>query len=75
MNIYEDVFKCIIVKVTSQAGLAYGLWLAPLDAGRGFLSEAQFKGNWGNAGYVAINNWNGGLRYTAGDHFQSFIGQ
>ncbi len=65
MNIYEDVYKCIIVKVTSQTRLALVLWVAPLNARLGFLFEAQFKGNRGRgAGCVAINNWNGGLRYS-----------
>lgn len=37
------------------------LWNARL----GFLSEDQFKGNrWRVAVYVAINNWNGVLRYS-----------
>lgn len=65
IDIHEDVYKCIIVKVTSQARLACELGGAPLNARLGFLSEAQFKGNCGRvAGYVAINNWNGGLWYS-----------
>lgn len=65
MHIYEDVYKCIIVKVTSEARLAYVLWVAALNSRLGLLCEARFKGNWGRgAECVAINNWNGGLRYS-----------